>query len=70
MLGTLTDGEGETHESIPKTLNILQEFSIVILGVVVALVAANVGNEAYHHLVDCRFWARASLFTASLSSSF
>ena len=36
-----------------KTLNILQEFSIpLILGVVVALVAANVNNEAYHHLVD------------------
>ena len=36
-----------------KTLNILQEFSIpLILGVIVALVAANVNNEAYHHLVD------------------
>jgi NhaA family Na+:H+ antiporter len=36
-----------------KFTNILQEFSIpLIVGVVIALIVANVNAEAYHHLVD------------------
>ena len=38
---------------LKKTINLLQEFSLpLIIGVIVALVAANVNNEAYHHIVD------------------
>ncbi|MDP6933973.1 MAG: Na+/H+ antiporter NhaA, partial [Myxococcota bacterium] len=39
--------------TIRRVTNLLQEFSLpLILGVIVALVAANVDNDAYHHLVD------------------
>ena len=45
--------EEENMSQLHKTLNILQEFSLpLIVGVVVALVVANVDPHLYHVLVD------------------
>ncbi len=45
--------ERSPMSELKKITNILQEFSIpLILGVIVALIAANIDEQAYHHLVD------------------
>jgi NhaA family Na+:H+ antiporter len=50
----MTRADPEVHMSqLKKTINLLQEFSLpLIIGVIVALVAANVNYDAYHHIVD------------------
>ena len=49
----LSMGMGEQMSQFQKTLNILQEFSLpLILGVIAALVMANIDQHAYHVIVD------------------